>query len=372
MSVSTANVCPAILTSLAINEIFNPSNAAQYNGTLGALHHPENLARGQVIRGANNDGTGHKKSVRVVYKRRQVADDAVSTKNCDLGPELPYIEEEVSINNYKGISYLVTEEKLRTFCEAYSSLQQITGASTPGQIAGRAVQIGAAQGAVSVALEIFNDMQLSIYGLKQAINQDLLGTLASGAGTWVGGNATNAYQVQGADGGPYLDGLWDMKQDYTIAGQTSAPIIITGANALHRIWMNDSRFFGQAANGINFAEVRARTGIADLYYDENVAAELGNQTKAIIFAPGSALFLPFPQYVGNFGQIGTMTRFTMPMPGIDGMTMDVRILPNECDENYAIWMEAFYELYVPPTDMFTTGDNLDGVNGVFQATFTQA
>jgi hypothetical protein len=60
------------------------------------------------------------------------------------------------------------------------------------------------------------------------------------------------------------------------------------------------------------------------------------------------------------------------MPGIDGMTMDVRILPNECDENYAIWMEVFYELYVPPTDMFTTGDNLDGVNGVFQATFTQA
>jgi hypothetical protein len=54
------------------------------------------------------------------------------------------------------------------------------------------------------------------------------------------------------------------------------------------------------------------------------------------------------------------------------MTMDVRILPNECDSNYAIFCEVFYELYVPPTDMFATGDNLDGVNGVFQATFTQA
>ena len=68
MSLSTANVCPAILTSLSDNLINNPQNVGIMGGTLAALTDPSNLRAGQIIRQANDNGTGHSKEVRVVYK----------------------------------------------------------------------------------------------------------------------------------------------------------------------------------------------------------------------------------------------------------------------------------------------------------------
>jgi hypothetical protein len=133
--------------------------------------------------------------------------------------------------------------------------------------------------------------------------------------------------------------------------------------------MNDSRYFGQGANGINFATVRDNTGIADFYFDSNIAGNMTDQDSAIVFAPGSLLYLPYLQYVGNYGKIGTMERFTMPIPGLPSVRADIRVLPDSCDETYAIWMECFFDLYSAPTAMFPAGDPNDGVNGVFKAQF---
>ncbi len=94
-----------------------------------------------------------------------------------------------------------------------------------------------------------------------------------------------------------------------------------------------------------------------------------NQDSAIVFAPGSLLYLPYLNYVGNYGQIGTMTRFTMPIPQLPSVKADIRILPDECNETYSVWMEAAFDLYSAPTAMFPAGDPNQGVNGVFKAQF---
>ena len=372
MSLSTANVCPAILTSLSDNLINNPANVQIMGGTLAALTDPSNLRAGQIIRQANDNGSGHTKEVRVVYKQRQLASDAVDTKSCEAGPQMNYIEETLQINNFKQVSFTLSEAQLRTFCDSYSQLVTLTGSSSPGQIAERANGIGAAQGPLSVVREMFVDVQLSANALVQAINIDLLGQIQSAAGNWYGGATNPSYTVEGADGSIYAAGLFNMKQNYMNTGFNGSPIIIGGAGALQRVWMNDSRYFGQGANGINFSTVRDNTGLAEFYFDSNANTILGDEDSAIVFAPGSIVYTPFLEYVGNFGNIGTMTRFTMPLPGLERVSIDCRILPSECEETYSFFMQHYYDTYSPGTSMFPAGDANEGVNGVFTADFVTA
>lgn len=372
MSLSTANVCPAVLTSLSDNLINNPANVQLMGGTLAALTDPSNLRAGQIIRQANDNGSGHSKEVRVVYKQRQLASDAVDTKSCDAGPQMNYIEETLQINNFKQVSFTLSEAQLRTFCESYSQLVQLTGSTSPGQIAERANGIGAAQSPLSVVREMFIDIQLSANALVQAINADLLGQIQSAAGNWYGGATNPSYTVENTDGSVYAAGLFQMKQNYMNTGFNGSPIIIGGAGALQRVWMNDSRYFGQGANGINFATVRDNTGLAEYYFDSNAGTILGSDDAAIVFAPGSIVYTPFLEYVGNFGQIGTMTRFTMPVPGLERVSIDCRILPSECEETYSFFMSHYYDTYSPGTSMFPAGDPNEGVNGVFAAEFVTA
>jgi hypothetical protein len=381
---NTPNICPAVLTSLTDNIINNSANVRIHGGTLAALHDPSNLRHGQIIQRANMDGTGHSKEVRVVFKQRLVADDVVTSKSCTSDGEIPYIEEVLTVSNYAGISFRMNESTVRKFCASYTEMERLAGTNDPGMIVQRVSGMGAAQGAISVAREIFLDFQLAANALVQKMNLNLLNAIESGAGGWVGQAtpASQAFPVQNStDGSVKAGGIFQFKQQYDITGFMGAPIIIGGAGPLHQIWMNDSRYFGQAANGINFGTLRDGTGIAQFYYDENGTAALGAANAAMVFAPGSAVYTPFLQYEGNFGRIANMDRFTMPIPGLPQVKCDVRIQQIACEtEYYEVWMECYYDVYTPPLTLFAPGsgdpvvgaDPLKNVNGVFKATFTSA
>jgi hypothetical protein len=370
---SPPNICPAVLTSLSDNLINNPANINVFGGTLAALNDPANTGAGRIIRDANDDGTGHTKEVRVVYKQRLLPSAVVDEFDCSVGDELPYIEQVVTVDKYKAINFSMTEATVRQLCASYSELVRLTGSDIPSMIVARANEIGAAQGALSVAREIFGDFTLASNALIQAVNIELLSSLAGGRGTLAGGTtAAVDYEVLGINGEINAQGLFKMKQDYIKTGLNGAPIIIGGAGPLHQIWMNDSRYFGQGANGINFSTVRDNTGIAQFYYDQNAANQFGAESNGIIIAPGSAVYTPFLQYVGNFGKIGTTERFTMPLPQLPTVKCDVRIQPIECGTNansYSVWMEMYFDVYTPPVAMFPDGDSLEGVNGLYLADF---
>ncbi|NDC94723.1 hypothetical protein EB118_09075 [bacterium] len=377
MSVATQNICPAILTSLSDNLINNSANVKIHGGTLAALTDPSNLATGNIIRQANDNGTGHSKEVRVVYKQRLTADDTSDTKSCDLDQNaMPYKEIDVPITQYRSVNFSMTEEQLRVYCDSYSSLVQLTGSNDPGTIVSRANGIGRASGPLSVVRELFNDFQLASNALIQAMNQDLLASIAGGFGAWYGQGGTiqsQTFVVEDTSTGSLIPkGLFTMKQAYMNSGFNGAPIIIGGPGSLQRVWMNDSRYFGQAANGLDYSTVRANTGIAEFYFDPNIitGSPLTDENSAVVFAPGSLLYLPYLQYVGNFGDIGTMKRFTMPMPGLPQVKVDCRILSDECSELYKVYLECYFDLFAAPTDMFKSTDDNYNINGVFEAEFT--
>jgi hypothetical protein len=376
MSVASQNICPAILTSLSDNLINNSANVNIHGGTLAALNDPSNLSTGTIIRQANNDGTGHSKDVRIVYKQRLTADDTETVKSCDFGAPLPYLEIPFQVTQFRSVSFSMTEEQLRVYCAAYSDLVALTGSTDPNQIVQRANGIGRAGGALSVVREMFNDFQLASNALIQAMNQDLINSISGSFGAWYGqGGAigSETYAVEdSATGSLVPKGLFTMKQAYMNSGFNGAPIIVGGAGALQRVWMNDSRYFGQAANGLDYSTVRNNTGIAEFYFDPNITATgpLTSEDSAIVFAPGSLVYTPFLQYVGSFGDIGVMKRFTMPIPGLPNVRCDVRIAPDECDELWKVWMECYFDVFASPTTLFKTGDDNENINGIFEAEFT--
>jgi hypothetical protein len=264
----------------------------------------------------------------------------------------------------------MTEAQIRIYCESYVELVRLTGSNDPLTIVQRANQIGSAQTEHSVIRELFTNFQAASNALIQAINIELLDIIDTGKGVWVGGGPSKTFDVEGTGGEINAIGLFQMKQEYVKTGFKGAPIIIGGAGALQRVWMNDSRYFGQGANGINFAAVRDNTGIAQYYYDENIVTQLGDENGALIFAPGSAIYTPYLQYVNVYGRIGDMQRFTMPLPGLPSVKADVRILEDACSESYTCYLEQFFDCFTPQTDLFATGDKNAGVNGIFEALFT--
>jgi len=375
MSVASQNICPAILTSLSDNLINNSANVNIHGGTLAALNDPSNLSTGTIIRQANNDGTGHSKDVRIVYKQRLTAEDTEVTKSCDFGAPLPYLEMPFNVSMFRSVSFSMTEEQLRVYCAAYSDLVAITGSSDPNQIVQRANGIGRAGGALSVVREMYNDFQLAANALIQAMNQDLIDSIAGSFGAWYGqGGTVNAqnFEVEDAASGSIVPkGLFQMKQLYMNSGFNGAPIIVGGTGSLQRVWMNDSRYFGQAANGLDYSTVRNNTGIAEFYFDPNISSSvLGSENSAIVFAPGSLVYTPFLQYVGSFGDIGVMKRFTMPIPGLPQVKCDVRIAPDECDELWKVWMECYFDVFASPSTLFKSTDDNYHINGIFEANFT--
>jgi hypothetical protein len=318
----------------------------------------------------NEAGRGHIKEVRTVYKPRRTKDAVTNTKDCEVGPYAGYIEDTFIPSNFSQISFSVPEDQVRYYCEGYSALQRIAGAEVPNP----AVLIGNPQAgaALSVMYELAEEIKAQMNAMVQAVNTEIL-TIADGyAGKWVGGNISNTYTVQNADGSVYAAGLQLLRQNLKQTKFSGIPHIISGYGALDRIKDHDTRYFGQAANGINFETAMAEANREfRLFIDENVAEALGDEDDAIIFMPGSLILTPVPQYVGNFGQIGTESRVRIPWMGIPNQKLDLRVQGIPCDNEYAMWLEYKWDLWGAPQNMFPAPDYQAEVNGIFKATFQQ-
>jgi hypothetical protein len=381
MSVNLAYVQAALLILASDDGITNSLSAQTNSGLLGALLTPENLSYASQTRLANDNGTGHTREVRIATKQRLTADDNpdLEMDGCEFGDEMPYLEETVTITQQSAAGFTISEAQIRLYPDLVSRLQAITGTNIPAQMVmiGRMMPEG--RQIIQAIREVTFNFALSYNSLVQKMNKILLNDFVSKVGNWRGGASTKSYEVQTANayasGGGSVNpaGLFQFKQDLRSQMLQGNAHTISGWGALDRVVAQDSAFFGQGANGVEYGSLVANANLISRYFvDENIASILGSEDKALIFMPGSANFLPYLKYVGTFGKIGTMDRFTMPVPIVPGLEVDVKILPNECDEIYEIKFGLHYELYIPEMDLFKSTDLLAGVNGTLQATFTQA
>ena len=380
MSVNLAYVQAALLILASDDGITNSLSAQTNSGLLGALLTPENLSYASQTRLANDNGTGHTREVRIATKQRLTADDNpdLEMDGCEFGDEMPYLEETVTITQQSAAGFTISEAQIRLYPDLVSRLQAITGTNIPAQMVMIGRNMPEGRQIIQAIREVTFNFALSYNSLVQKMNKILLNDFVSKVGNWRGGASTKSYEVQTANayasGGGSVNpaGLFKFKQDLRSQMLQGNAHTISGWGALDRVVAQDSAFFGQGANGVEYGSLVANANLISRYFvDENIASILGSEDKALIFMPGSANFLPYLKYVGTFGRIGTMDRFTMPVPIVPGLEVDVKILPNECDEIYEIKFGLHYELYIPEMDLFKSTDLLAGVNGTLQATFTQ-
>ena len=380
MSVNLAYVQAALLILASDDGITNSLSAQTNSGLLGALLTPENLSYASQTRLANDNGTGHTREVRIATKQRLTADDNpdLEMDGCEFGDEMPYLEETVTITQQSAAGFTISEAQIRLYPDLVSRLQAITGTNIPAQMVMIGRNMPEGRQIIQAIREVTFNFALSYNSLVQKMNKILLNDFVSKVGNWRGGDITKSYEVQTANayasGGGSVNpaGLFKFKQDLRSQMLQGNAHTISGWGALDRVVAQDSAFFGQGANGVEYGSLVANANLISRYFvDENIASILGSEDKALIFMPGSANFLPYLKYVGTFGRIGTMDRFTMPVPIVPGLEVDVKILPNECDEIYEIKFGLHYELYIPEMDLFKSTDLLAGVNGTLQATFTQ-
>jgi hypothetical protein len=380
MSVNLAYVQAALLILASDDGITNSLSAQTNSGLLGALLTPENLSYASQTRLANDNGTGHTREVRIATKQRLTADDNefLEMDGCEFGDEMPYLEETVTITQQSAAGFTISEAQIRLFPDLVSRLQAITGTNIPAQMVMIGRNMPEGRQIIQAIREVTFNFSLSYNSLVQKINKVLLNDFVSKVGNWRGGDPTKSYEVQTANayasgGGSINPGaLFRFKQDLRSQMLQGNAHTISGWGALDRVVAQNSEYFGQGANGVDYGSLVTNANLISRYFvDENIASVLGSEDDALIFMPGSANFLPYLKYVGTFGRIGTMDRFTMPVPIVPGLEVDVKILPNECDEIYEIKFGLHYELYIPEMDLFKATDLLAGVNGTLQATFTQ-
>jgi len=381
MSVNLAYVQVALLVLASDDGITNALSARTNSGLIGALLTPENMSYAQQTRLANDNGTGHIREVRVAAKQRLTADDNpdLEIDGCEFGDEMPYIEETVTITQQAAAGFKISESQIRLYPDLVSRLQAITGTNIPAQMVMIGRNLPEGRQIIQAIREVTFNFSLSYDSLVQKINKILVNDFVSKVGKWRGGATSKTYTVQNAaafaNGGGSVDAgqLFKWKQDMRSQMLMGTPHTVSGFGALDRVVAQNAEYFGQGANGVDYGSLVANANQVSRYFvDQNIVDILGSENNALIFMPGSANFLPYLKNVGTFGKIGNMDRFTMPIPTVPGLEVDVKILPDECEEIYNIKFGLHFELYIPEMELFKDSDYLTGVNGTFQAVFSQA
>lgn len=380
MSLSLAYVQPAFLILASDDAITNALDARTNTGMIGALLTPENRMHATQTRLANDNGSGHIREVRVAAKQRLTTADNVDLDidGCEFGSEMPYIEETVTINNQVAQSFTISEAQIRLYPDLVTRLVTITGSNIPAQMVSIGRTMPEGRQIIQAIREITLNLSLSMDSLVQKLNIALVNDFVTKVGKWQGGDTSKTYTVQNAaayasgGGSVAANDLFLWKQDLRKQAIGGNAHTISGFGALDRIVAQNQQYFGQGANGVDYGSLVTNANMISRYFvDQNIADIIGSEDDALIFFPGSANFLPWLKYVGSFGKIGVMDRFTMPCPLVPGLELDVKILPDECDEIYQVKFGTHFELYIPEMELFKDTDDLAGVNGTYQAAFTQ-
>lgn len=377
MSITQGNaVCPAIL--IGLEEILQngvPYELVTQVGFAQSLLDPTNRSKDSVVQNVNAEN-GHPKSVRIKHKQRATISDTRTSKTCTPGTERPYFEEVFTVNQYRERSIQVKESTVRTLCDAASQLKAVPGAAFNTWEGNRYN--------LQLMAEIVMEIMMDFDALRLAINQDLLTSLALNFGAYQGGSvgASKDFLVLRTtdtnglgNGAPIFAGFNSFKQEMGRVGMPGIPL--TFGEGKWDLALSALNYGCCNEGGIDFGKMQANAGLK-YYKDFQAGTILGGADYFGAFLPGSLQFATYNDYVGGFARpIDGVERGTIPDPALPGIKYDMRVIPVACSgndvvEHYNIIIGVHFDLWAAPTNMFKSGDRLNGVNGVFKAQATGA
>lgn len=361
MSVTQANgVCPAVL--IGMEELANPTYKLNKTAIgLEALLDAENT-RGVTIEQLNN-GQGHEKTVRVKYKQRQTVSDVGESKTCTTGTEKPYLEDTFNVTQTAEIKLELSEADVRLLCKAQSDYVSIPAAmrSTSQQ----------AQSSLSIMRELAEEVYSDLDALRVKVNQSLLEAVALNFGRFADTDAFKLYKTLKSENDHSIvtAAFNKMKEDLRKIGFTGTPYVVGNSEIYFTM---ESLGIGCCNDGGSDIAKLASSQNMKFYYDMEdfnsyFGADVSGATPFYMFYPKMLQLVQYNKYVGDFATpIGTMSRGTLPDPQMAGLTYDMRLLPNECNESYTLFIDLDYDFWAAPLNLFKSGDRLANVNGILK------
>lgn len=339
--VFTASICEKVLMGLEnITQNGNlPNTKRSYLGYLDFVTSDLNKSNTEVIPVQNE--TKHK-TVRIKYTNRVVESEVTEAEDGNCTPERypDFLETTFDVDKVVSFNFGLKKREATLICSE-GNQDLITRKMTE---------------AFDAIARIINKRLLNVQLLNMGYNY---GNSPASAST----KSVNV--LVAATGAPLATGIQTLDQDYYEKNQYSGTGAIIGAGNIMKYWKTIKTGCCNQ-DGVDMAAYAAELGWAP-FLDTQLEGVFGSN-QFLVLAPGLNQLVTLNRYVGeNSGQFGTSMDTTVVDPRT-GITYDMKIDYDGCNEAFYIRLTLNYGLWTQPVDVFNAGDPLYRTNGVSRYT----
>lgn len=292
--------------------------------------------------GSRNEGTEHSKQVRLVYTPRFDPANAVTSfsDSCASGTEDPPCETTVETTREIESQIInIPDYQIRRLCDPV--IQDYTAAKTISKL---------------------------IMSTEKRLNDEINTVLAANIGQFEDNSATKAYRlINLATGAVWGLGEAALRTDLMDSRYNGLINIIGAGN--WQTYRQLSGIGGLADTGILTQE------LADwsFYYDTDLAGKLTNANHALAVEVGSTHLITWNAFKGSYVRSDDEHVRTTVISPFTGLTWDVVMDKTYCAtgknpydvETWDVRVMSAWDLFFMPNDVYSAGDVLDNVNGVY-------
>lgn len=336
--VYTAGLCEQILTSLANHTQAGnlPSNKRSYLGFLDFLQSPLNKGGVEMLP-IQSDNPKYKQ-VRVKYQQRTVESEVTTSEDGNCTPERypDWLETTFDVSRIVSFNFGLKKRQVAKICNEGNTD------------------------------ELMAKINQTFDALARKVNSKLLDLALANMGYNYGNSPASASAksvnvMVGSTGAPLAVGVQTLTQDYYEKNQYFGTPAIIGAGNIMKYWKTVATGCCNQ-DGVDMASYAASLGFAP-FLDTQIETTFGSN-QFMVVAPGMLQLVPYLRYVGeNAGQFGTSVDTLITDPHT-GLTYDMKVDYDGCNEAYYVRLTLNYELWYQPVDVFNPADPLYRTNGM--------
>lgn len=307
---------------------------------------------------------GNTKKVRVIYRPR-ITKAQTSTEDTCENDNIPVKNEsEIDISVYRKYSFIIPTPELEKYCA--ESVAMVSAGAPPSEL----------------LREHIDHIMEAANGLYAGLNDDLINLVVFGNNAATGNNNIITININKDVNVLDLDSGFVQLQNQLRFNEVAGAPIIVGAGKMSAYDIAKKMMLGLGGNGANLANFNNYK----YYYDLNSsdAWDAGNEDALGIFSPGTFGFVDMQKFIGfKAGKLGTSFFATLPLPmagqNAPVVNFDIQIkfldCPTEVMDGYGnlttvnrAWQVIISKsggLWQMPSDAYSAGDRLTGVNGAF-------
>ena len=351
----TNGFCEAVLTGISmVNPLNSPEIRGDRNGTLVALNDAEN----RTAEIASVYGEGVNTQVRIKTLKRPSPSQVSDSKICAQSDMQNYDEEVVGLTQFKTIPIGISLDTMSKYCNDAWAAQTAIRENNQPQI-------------TPAIAEVSKRVNLALSTLRTSIEKDLLDIFAGAFGKKLttGSDAVSDLVMLDVDGNPIYSGYSNLQEEYYRSGYSGTPLIVGQGKFAQ---FNTAIGFGCCnANGVDY-NAMASNAPYKFFYSTQTDQILGTD-EFMVIAPGSAQFFSYAKnkrLSGGMKRVGTADLSSFRDPLYPMVEYDLKVIGDECTENWTIIIEATYGLWTQENG-YQTYDRLNGTNGLLNYRATQ-